>query len=248
MFTFRLLLLLALAGVRAAAADLNIYAAASLSDALKEIARSYAATSGDRLRLNLGASSTLAFQIREGAPADIFFSADEARLTELAERGLLVNDTRRSILSNTLVIVVHAANGPRIARPADLAGSNVRRLALAQPDTVPAGIYAKAWLQKRGLWEIVRDRVIPAENVRACLAIIEAGNADAGIVYQTDAVLSQKVRIACEIPRTEGPLISYPLAVLKGSRHPEAARHFAAHLAGPAAQAIFLKYGFLPAP
>lgn len=243
-----LLLLLSLAGSRARAVDLNIYAAASLSDALKEIAPPYEAASGDRLRFALGASSTLAFQIKEGAPADVFFSADEARMNELAERNLVANDTRRSVLSNTLVIVVNTTGGASITQPADLAGSRVRRLALAQPLTVPAGIYAKAWLEKIRLWEKVAARVIPAENVRACLGIIEAGNADAGIVYKTDALLSKKVRIACEIPAAEGPLISYPLAVLKTSRHPESARRFARYLAEPAAQAVFLKYGFLPAP
>lgn len=244
----RFLLLLACTSIPAAASDLAIYAAASLSDALKEIAQDYEAASGDRLQFNLGASSTLAFQIKEGAPADVFFSADEARMDELAERNLIAGDTRRSVLSNTLVIVVSAKDGASISRPVDLAAASVGRIALAQPLTVPAGIYAKAWLQKIHLWEKVAGRVIPAENARACLALVEAGNADAGIVYKTDALLSKNVRIAYAIPAADGSPISYPLAVLNASRHPESARRFAGYLAGPAAQAVFRKYGFLPAP
>lgn len=232
------------------AADLNIYAAASLSDALKEIAQTYEPASGDKLVFNLAASSALALQIKNGAPADVFFSADEAKMDDLAKAGLLAADTRRSLLSNTLVIVVHATGGAAIAAPADLAKPALRRLALAEPQTVPAGIYAKAWLEKISLWPAVSTRVIPTENVRACLAAVEAGNADAGIVYKTDALISQKVKIAYEVSGTDpaAPKISYPLAVLKDSKHAAAARAFAAHLASPAARVLFAKYGFLPAP
>jgi molybdate transport system substrate-binding protein len=231
----------------ARAADLNLFAAASLSDALKEIAPRYEAASGDKLRLNLGASSTLALQIRNGAPADVFFSADEAKMDELARAGLLVADTRVSLLSNTLVIVVHVDDGPAISSPGDLAGPAIRRIALADPQTVPAGVYAKQWLQKIALWRQVVDRVVPTENVRACLAAVEAGNVDAGIVYKTDALISKKVEIALEVAAGEGPAISYPLAVVKASRNATEARRLAVWLASLEARAIFAKYGFLPA-
>lgn len=239
--------LLAAMSAAARAADLSLFAAASLSDALKEIVPRYEAASGDKLRLNLGASSTLALQIRNGAPADVFFSADEAKMDELARAGLLVADTRVSLLSNTLVIVVHVDDGPAIASPVDLAGPAIRRIALAEPQTVPAGVYAKQWLQKITLWRQVVDRVVPTENVRACLAAVEAGNVDAGIVYKTDALISRKVKIAFEVAGGEGPAISYPLAVVKGSRHATEARRLAAWLASPEARAIFAQYGFLPA-
>lgn len=242
------LLLFACAALAARAADLKVFAAASLSDALKEIARTYEPASGDKLQFNLGASSTLALQIRNGAPADVFFSADEAKMDDLAQAGLIATDTRRSLLSNTLVIVVNADGGAAIAAPADLAKPGIGRIALAEPQTVPAGIYAKEWLQKTGLWKKIIDRVIPTENVRACLAAVEAGNADAGIVYQTDALISKKVKIACEVATAEGPKISYPLVVVKDAKQPRAARRFAAYLAGPEARAVFVKYGFLPAP
>ncbi len=228
------------------AADLNIFAAASLSDALQEIAPAYERASGDTLRFNLAASSLLARQIEEGAPADVFFSADEAKMDDLAKSSLLVADTRRSLLSNTLVIVVNTVAGAPVTAPADLAQSSVSRLALAEPATVPAGIYAKEWLQKIGLWKKLSAKIIPTENVRACLAAVESGNVDAGIVYQTDALISKKVRIAFEVPPADGPKISYPLAVVKTSAHPDAARRFAAYLASVEARAIFIRHGFLP--
>jgi molybdate transport system substrate-binding protein len=229
------------------ATELNVYAAASLSDALRAIAKAYEPASGDKLKFNLAASSTLALQIKNGAPADVFFSADEAKMDDLAKDGLIVADTRRSLLSNTLVIVV-SADSAAIVAPADLAKSSIGRIALAEPQTVPAGIYAKAWLQKTGLWEKVSDKIVPTENVRACLAAVEAGNADVGIVYKTDALLSKKVKITREIAAAEGPKISYPLAVVKDGKHVDAARKFVAYLGGPEARTVFLKYGFLPAP
>jgi molybdate transport system substrate-binding protein len=230
------------------AADLNIYAAASLSDALKEIAKAYEPASGDKLLFNLAASSALALQIKNGAPADVFFAADEAKMDDLAKAGLIVADTRRSLLSNTLVIVVNADGGAAIATPADLAKPSTGRIALAEPQTVPAGIYAKQWLQKAGLWKKIIDKIVPTENVRAGLAAVEAGNADAGIVYKTDAILSKKVKIVYEVGVTEGPKISYPLAVVKDGMQAEGARKFVTYLAGPEAGAVFKKYGFLPAP
>lgn len=239
---------LTLAPPAARAAELNLYAAASLSDALLEIAKAYEPASGDKLRFNLAASSALALQIQQGAPADVFFSADEAKMDTLAQDGLIVADTRRTLLSNTLVIVVNADNGAAIRTPDDLAKASTGRIALAEPQTVPAGIYAKEWLQQVGLWSRIIGKVVPTENVRACLAAVESGNVDAGIVYKTDALLSKQVKVAFEVPAATGPKISYPLAVLKDSKNPAAARKFAAYLAGPEAHAVFTKFGFLPAP
>ena len=230
------------------AADLEVFAAASLSDALKEIARSYEVSSGDKLRFNLGASSTLARQIKEGAPADVFLSADEAKMDDLATAGLIAGDTRRSLLSNTLVIVINAAGEGIVRTPADLANAAVRRIALAEPQTVPAGIYAKEYLQKLGLWKEIVGKVIPTENVRACLAAVESGNADAGIVYRTDALSSKRVTVAYAVAAADGPRISYPAAVVAGSKNAAAARKLVRYLASPEAGAIFARFGFLPAP
>jgi molybdate transport system substrate-binding protein len=228
------------------AASLNVYAAASLADALQEIARTYEPASGDKPVFNFAASSALGLQIRNGAPADIFFSADEAKMDELAKAGLIASDTRRSLVSNTLVIVVATEGKVVLNHPTDLAKSGFGRIALAEPQTVPAGIYAKAWLEKISLWKSVIGKMVPTENVRACLAAVEAGNVDAGIVYKTDALISKKVKVAYEVDAADGPKISYPVAVLKEARQPAAARKFAAYLAGPEARAVFIKFGFLP--
>lgn len=237
------ILALCLLAVPAQAAELQVFAAASLTDALKEMAPEYEKATGDKLVLNLGASSTLARQIQEGAPADLFLSADEAKMDGLEKRKLLLAGTRRSVLSNTLVVVVPADSSLRISGPADLV--SVRALALAEPQTVPAGIYAKDYLKSKGLWIKVIDRVVPTENVRAALAAVESGNVDAGIVYKTDAGISRKVKIAYEVPVAESPKISYPFAVLAGSGHREAARRLLDWLHSPPALAVFRKYGFL---
>jgi molybdate transport system substrate-binding protein len=237
------LVLATLAG-RLGAAELNVAAAASLADALQEIKAAYESSGGDTIVLNLGASSTLARQIEEGAPVDLFLSADEAHMDALEKRGRVLAGTRRSVLSNTLVVVVPLDSPLRIASPADLANPGIRHLALAEPQSVPAGIYAKEYLRGLKLWDKVIDRVVPTENVRGALAAVETGNADAGIVYRTDAGISRKVRIAFEVPRAEGPRISYPFAVIAGSKR-EAARRFLAYLEAPAALAVFARYGFL---
>lgn len=234
---------------RLGAAELNVAAAASLTEALEEIKVAYEAadekSGGDTIVLNLGASSTLARQIEEGAPVDLFLSADEAHMDVLEKRGRVLAGTRRSVLSNTLVVVVPQDSTLRIASPADLASPKIRRLALAEPQSVPAGIYAKEYLRRLRLWDKVIDRVVPTENVRGALAAVETGNADAGIVYKTDAGISKKVRVAYEVPRAEGPRISYPFAVIAGSKRQEAARRFLAYLESPAGLAVFAKYGFL---
>lgn len=242
---FVLGLLMVLFAAPLAAAELSVFAAASLTDALEEIAASYEKSTGTRIVLNLGASSTLARQIQEGAPADLFLSADEDKMSRLEKQGLLLAGTRRSVLSNTLVVVVPADSGRKIARISDLAAPSIRAIALAEPQSVPAGIYAKEYLRKQGLWTKVIDRIVPTENVRAALAAVESGNVDAGIVYRTDAGISRKVRMAYEVPRAEGPAISYPFAVLAESGRREAARKFLAYLESPAALGVFRKFGFL---
>lgn len=227
------------------AASLTIFAAASLTDSLKEIATTYEKQSGDKITLNFGASSLLARQIEEGAPADVFFSADEAKMDGLEKKGLILKETRRSRLSNTLVIVVAADSSLPVQSVEDLASAKVKRLALADPKAVPAGIYARAYLEKRKLWPAIETKVVPVENVRAALAAVESGNVEAGMVYKTDAAISKKVKVAREIPASEGPDISYPVAVTKESRNAEAARKFVQHLDSPEATTVFQKYGFL---
>jgi molybdate transport system substrate-binding protein len=227
------------------AEDLRVLAAASLTDALKAIAPAFEKKHGVRLLFSFAGSNVLARQIREGAPADVFVSADDAQMNALEKAGLVRAGTRREILSNTLAIVVRHDSPLRIAGPKELADPAVERLALADPQAVPAGIYAKEYLVKLGLWKSLEPRVIPTENVRAALAVVESGNVDAGIVYRTDATISRAVRIAYEVPPKEGPAISYPAAVLENAASPEKARAFVAHLQSEPARSVFRKLGFL---
>ncbi|HXJ60711.1 MAG TPA: molybdate ABC transporter substrate-binding protein [Verrucomicrobiae bacterium] len=227
------------------AATINVFAAASLTESLKEIASSYEQQTADKVVFNFGASSFLARQIEEGAPADIFFSADEAKMEGLEKKGLIIAETRKSRLSNSLVIVVAAKQGAAIETPKDLATDKVKRLALAETKTVPAGIYAKEYLQAQNLWPAVQAKVVPTENVRAALAAVEAGNAEAGIVYKTDATISKRVKVAYEVPASDSPAISYPMAVVKESKQLEAAKRFLKHLDSEPAGRVFEKFGFI---
>ena len=234
-----------LAGVRLSAAEVVVFAAASLTDSLKEIASTYAKQSGDRILFNFSASSMLARQIEEGAPADLFFSADEAKMDGLEKKGLIVKETRKSRLSNSLVIVIARDHGAAIGGPGGLATDKVKRIAIAEPTTVPAGIYAKEYLQKQNLWPAVEAKVIPTENVRAALAAVESGNVEAGIVYRTDAAISRKVKTAYEVPAKDGPDISYPVALAKLAKQPEAAKKFLVYLGSDEAAAVFERSGFV---
>ena len=227
------------------AATIRVFAAASLADSLKEISSAYQRQTGDKIVFNFGASSFLARQIEEGAPADLFFSADDAKMDVLEAKGLLAKDTRKSRLSNSLVVVVSSDSVLKITSAADLGRAEVKRMALADPKTVPAGIYAKAYLTKAKLWPVVSAKVIPTDNVRAALAAVESGNVEAGMVYKTDAAISRKVKIVCEISGVDAPVISYPMALLKEAREPEAARRLLAHLASHEAGRVFEKFGFI---
>ena len=236
----------ALLAVGASAADLTVFAAASLSDALKDIAPAYTKATGDTLRFNFGASGTLVRQIKEGAPADLIVSADELRVDQLEKAGLLLAGTRHTILVNQLVVIVAAENGTPVMALADLTKPDVRRIAIGEPATVPAGTYAKDYLEKVGLWTQVTGKCVPLDNVRAVLAAVEAGDADAGFVYRTDALISKKIHIAILVSLAEGPKIRYPAAVVRETKIPEAAKAFTAYLSGAEAQTVFAKFGFLP--
>jgi molybdate transport system substrate-binding protein len=225
------------------AAQVTVFAAASLTDSLKQIAAGYEKNSGDRIIFNFAASGTLARQIEAGAPADIFISADEARADALEKKGLLAAGTRKSLLGNTLVIVT--TPDAAIRSPADLTNAAIQHLALGDVKVVPAGTYAKACLEKLALWPAVESKVVPCESVRAVLAAVESGNVDAGIVYKTDAAISKKVKVAYEVPAADAPKISYPLALLKDAPQPDAAKKFIAHLDSDAATAVFKQFGFI---
>ena len=245
---FTSLVALWMSGASLSSAEVKVFAAASLTDSLRELAATYQKQTSVKITLNLGASSTLARQIEEGAPADIFFSADEAKMDRLENRGLLVRETRRSRLSNSLVLIVAAVDGAPVQSPQDLAKPAIKRIALGDPRAVPVGVYAREYLEKLGLWSAVSSKVVAVENVRAALAAVESGDADVGIVYKTDAIISNKVRVAFEVPVAEGPKIRYPMALLKDARAPDAAAKFLEFLASEEATRVFVKYGFRAEP
>jgi len=228
-----------------AADDLLVFAAASLTEVLRELGTSYEKAHADRIAFNFGASSDLARQIAAGAPADAFYSADVARMEELEQAGLVDRRERRNILSNVLVIVVPRDAKISISEPSDL--KSLGTIALANPEAVPAGIYAKTYLGSLGLWAALKDKVVPTLDVRAALAAVEAEHAEAGIVYATDAAASKKVRVAFRVPREQGPLIVYTLAPLERSTKP-ATRAFVGFLASRGAAATYERYGFIVLP
>jgi molybdate transport system substrate-binding protein len=244
-------LLLAASCARAAQprSELVVFAAASLRDALSELAPSAEEHCGTRLVFSFGSSGDLARQIVAADAADVFFSADERELERVEQAGRVLPDTRRTPLSNQLVVIEPLGLAPVFVEPfapEQLLDSRVERLSLADTETVPAGRYARAWLERRGVWDALLARVLPGIDVRAALAAVEAGGARAGIVYRTDAAHSSEVRVVHAVPLEEGPEIVYALAALGGRAEPERARVLVEYLTSDAALEVFARHGFVP--
>ncbi|HSS29226.1 MAG TPA: molybdate ABC transporter substrate-binding protein, partial [Usitatibacter sp.] len=224
---------------------ITVFAAASLKEALDAAVKPFESSSGNKVVVSYAASNALAKQIEAGAPATLFISADLDWMDFVDKRGLVVAGTRRNLLGNDLVLIAPAAStvSVKVAPGFALARSlGDGRLALANPDAVPAGKYAKAALTSLGAWAGVETRIAPAENVRAALALVSRNEAPFGIVYRTDAMADKGVRILDAFPAGSFPAIVYPMAELKGST---AATHaLAAHLAAPATRGLWERYGF----
>ncbi|KQM33154.1 molybdate ABC transporter substrate-binding protein [Sphingomonas sp. Leaf10] len=223
-----------------------VLAAASLQESMNAAADAWAKRGHVRPTLSFAASSALARQVAAGAPADLFVSADVEWMDDLYRRGLLAPGSRTNLLGNRLVLVAPVDSKIRVAlRPGvDLSRAlNGGRLAMADPDAVPAGRYGKAALTRLGAWDRVAPSVVRAENVRAALALVERGAAPMGIVYATDAKASAKVRVVGIFPAASHPPIVYPIARLKASRNVDGER-FRRFLTSPAGKAIFVRYGF----
>lgn len=225
-----------------------VLAAASLQESMNAAADAWAAQHHDRPVISFGGSSALARQIEAGAPADIFVSADEDWMDELAGKGMIVPSTRVSFLSNRLVLI--APTGSRqsiVIRPqfplAALLGD--QRLAMADA-AVPAGKYGQQALTALGVWAVVSPKVARAENVRAALTLVQRGAAPFGIVYATDAAASKAVRIVGTFPETSHPPITYPVALLKNAPDAGDAEGFRRFLVSSAGKSIFRRYGFAP--
>ena len=223
-----------------------VLAAASLQESMTAAADDWARRGHRRPVLSFAASSALARQVQAGAPADLFVSADSEWMDVLAKGGLLKANTRADFLGNRLVLIARA--GTRTTLPIRRGFPIARalgqgRLAIADPDAVPAGRYARAALTALGVWPAVAGRTARAENVRAALALVERGEAPLGIVYATDARASRSVRVIGLFPAASHPPIVYPLAVLQASRDPEA-EGFRRYLLSPPGRAIFKRFGF----
>ncbi|HEU5181466.1 MAG TPA: molybdate ABC transporter substrate-binding protein [Candidatus Polarisedimenticolia bacterium] len=231
--------------------EITLYAAASLREVLADLAKACGREAGAILVLNLGSSSDLARQIEAAGKADMFISADEALMDRLDSAKLLEPGSRRSMVGNQLVVIAPAdAAAPEVGNVKDLLLS-AKHLSLANPEAVPAGKYARAWLEKLGVWEEVKDKVVPGVDVRAALAAVESGAVELGIVYRTDAFITKKVNVVHEVPRGEGPSISYPIAILKGRPNVAISRKVLACLDGPVGKMVFETRGFIwlsPAP
>lgn len=237
----------ALPGAARAQAPLTVFAAASLIDALRALAQDWAARGNPPPRLSFAASSTLARQIEQGAPADLFLSADEPWMDYVQQRGLIVDATRVSPIGNALVLVAPAGTTVTVdlAPGTDLAARlGNGRIATGDPAHVPAGRYAKAALEWMGQWDVLAPRLARAENVRAALLLVERGEAPFGIVYATDAAASPRVRVAGTFPPESHPPITYPFALTRRAAGNAEARGFLAHIAGDAAAATWRRFGF----
>jgi molybdate transport system substrate-binding protein len=242
-----LFLCMLLVPLAARAQELTVFAAASLTNALKDVSAQWVKAGHQPLRMSFASSSTLAQQIEQGAPVNVFASADEKWMDYLAGKNLIVPGTRKDLLGNELVLVVpadhplHVTIGPGFDLLKLLGPTG--RLAVGDPAHVPAGIYAEQALKKLGLWDSVSPRLASAEDVRSALLLVERGEAPAGIVYGTDAAVSKAVMVAGTFPANSHDPVAYPFAVVKGGDMPEA-RALMAFLAGPQARAIFLQRGF----
>jgi molybdate transport system substrate-binding protein len=231
--------------VPALAADVTVFAAASLTDALTEIGKSYQQKTGHSAAISFAASSVLARQIENSEGADVFVSADADWMDYLQKRDLVQPATRRNLLGSHLVLIAPADSktslriAPHFKILAALAGG---RLAMADPDSVPAGKYARATLTALGVWDSVATHLAPAENVRVALAYVAHGEAPLGIVYTTDAIAEPTVRVIGTFPDNIHPPIVYPVALTKDAK--PLAREFLAYVEGPEARGIFRKKGF----
>ena len=226
----------------------HVYAAASTTDALNEVLAAFPSTSGVQPQAVVGASSAMARQIEHGAPADLFLSANPAWMSHLRDKGLVGKDTQVDLLENSLVVVVPSDSTAAVdlADPTSLlAAVGTGRLAMGDPDHVPAGIYAAAALKWQGAWQAVETKLARTADVRGALMLVERGEASVGIVYATDAAASDRVRVVATFPAEAHPPVTYPLAIVSTKGEEPGVKAVYAHMMSPAARAIFTKHGFV---
>jgi molybdate transport system substrate-binding protein len=224
-----------------------VSAAISLKDAFEEIGLEFEAQTGIRVQLNLGGSGLLQKQIEAGAPVDVYASAGMKQMDALESGGLIVQGTRRSFVRNSLVLIVPSNSARAIRSFNDLTRPDISKVAIGNPKTVPAGQYAEQTLKSLGIWDSLKDRLVPAGDVRQVLEYVTRGEVEAGIVYASDVPVSHgKTVIAASAPEDSHSPILYPIAIVKGTESAGAARKFVDFVTGASGQAIMKKYGFLP--
>ncbi|MEF7440781.1 molybdate ABC transporter substrate-binding protein [Paenibacillus lautus] len=225
--------------------ELTVSAAASMTDALKEIQEDYKTKNPNiTLNFNFGASGALQQQIEQGAPADLFLSAAAKNMEALVDKQLIDANQQKNVLSNELVAVVSADGQVPVASFADLPKSELKNIAIGIPESVPAGSYAKEALTKTNFWDSLQSKIVQGKDVRQVLQYVETGNADVGFVYKTDALTSDKVKVAFALdPATYTP-VEYPIGIVKATKHRKEAEDFYTYLQTQEALDVFVKYGF----
>ena len=225
--------------------ELTVSAAASLTDVMEEIKRLYEAKSGNTLMMNYASSGALQQQIEQGAPVDIFISAAQKQMDMLQEKGLIDEESRIDLLENAVVLIVPGDGANEdIADFQSLGSDSVNSLAIGEPESVPAGLYAKEILTGLGLWDTLEaeGKLILGKDVRQVLTYVETGNVDAGIVYMTDALSSDQVKVVADAPAGSHTPVTYPAAIVKGCAEQEAAEEFMAFLQNEEIAAVFEKH------
>lgn len=223
---------------------LTVSAAASLKDSMNEIKQLYIKKhSNVTITYNFGASGTLQQQIEQGAPVDIFISAAVKQMNLLKDKNLLVNTTVKNLLKNDIVLIV-PKNSTKVKNFDDLTDDNVKKVALGEPKSVPVGEYSQDVLKNLKILDNVKSKAVYGKDVKEVLTWVETGDVDAGIVYKTDALVSDKVKVVASAPKDSHKDVIYPAAVIKGSKNMDAAKEFINYLSGDAAKKVFEKYGF----
>jgi molybdate transport system substrate-binding protein len=226
--------------------ELTVSAAASLTDALKEIQKLYELKHPNvQLNFNFGSSGALQQQIEQGAPADLFLSAATKNMKALVDKQLIEPNKQRNVLTNELVVVVPAdKDAAAVATMANLTRADVKHVAIGIPESVPAGAYTQEALQNAKLWDVLRPKTVQGKDVRQVLQYVETGNADAGFVYRTDALTSQRVKVAFAVdPGTYTP-VQYPFGIVKASKHQKEAESLYSFLQSQVAMDVFKRFGF----
>ncbi|TDF95164.1 molybdate ABC transporter substrate-binding protein [Paenibacillus piri] len=225
--------------------ELIVSAAASMTDALKEIQKAYETKNTNiKINFNFGASGALQQQIEQGAPADLFLSAATKNMNALVDKQLIDAKQQKKLLTNELVAVISPDGKAAIGSVADLSKAELKNIAIGIPESVPAGNYAKEALTNAKVWDSLQPKLVQAKDVRQVLQYVETGNADAGFVYKTDALTSQKVKVAFAVDPKSYTAVEYPIGIVKATKHSKEAENLYAYLQSQQALDVFVKYGF----